>query len=283
MKTYGIGVAHGAVSVLNAIPTGIGGAVGIDLKVKSKVKLLSDPVAEGRSVVRGIEVKIPQVILQVLLKTLRNKYGFDGGIRVTVESEVPIARGLKSSSALVNSILIGFFNALKLKHTTVDIAILGVKIAKKAGITVTGAFDDSLATVGVGLYITDNSNLRILKHILVEDVYAVIHVPPHENPIYSVDVNIFRQFRRYYDIAVNLALQGKWIETMILNGFLTAIVVKSDLMPLLQALNSPGTIATGISGKGPALVALTHDPESIVDLWGDLDGDILVTRLLGGK
>jgi len=281
MKAYGVGVAHGAVSVLNAIPTGIGGAVGVDLKVKARAELLSDSVAEGKSIVRGIEVEIPQFILQALLETLKSKYEFDGGIRVTVESEVPIARGLKSSSALVNSILMGFFNALKLKYTTVDVAILGVEIAKKAGITVTGAFDDSLATVGKGLFITDNLNLKILKHMPVEDAYAVIHVPSHENPIYNIDVNSFRQFRRYYNIAVNLALQGKWKEAMMMNGLLTAIVIKSDPTPLLQAINSPGVIATGVSGKGPALVALTYDPEAVVNLWNNLEGEVLVTKLLG--
>ena len=282
MKAFGVGEAHGAISVLNAIPTGIGGAIGVNLRMKAEVKLLNERIVRGVSIVRGCKIEIPQFILNAALEVFKGKFGFQGGLEVKVESEIPIARGLKSSSALVNSIAMGFLNAIEHKYTIIDVAMLGAEIAKRAGITITGAFDDSMASLGKGLYITDNLGLKIVKHMYVEEAYAVIHIPSYENPIYNVDANMFRRFRRYYDIAVNLALQGEWKRAMMLNGLLTAIVIKSDISPILKALSLPETITAGVSGKGPALVALTYSPESIVNLWNDLEGETIVTKLLGG-
>ena len=279
----GVGVAHGAVSVLNAIPTGLGGAIGIDLPVRAEVRLLSRPVFSARSVARGRSVRVDVKVLEAVLDVVGKYTGFEGGFEAEISSEIPVAAGLKSSHALINSLIASLLDALGEHVEMEELALMGVEASKKAGLTITGAYDDSLATLGQGVYITDNKSLRILEQYRVdEELYAVVLVPPWGNPIRDVDASKFRLLRERYMEAARLALEGDWARAMTLNGFLTAAAMGSDLGVLARALNLPGVLSAGMSGKGPALFALTRTPEPVAELWGSLGGEIITVRVLGG-
>ena len=282
MGGVGLGCCHAAVSILNAIPTGVGAAVGVDLKVSCRLELTREGEVHGLSKVRGREVPIPARILRGFLGVLKESFGYKGGIRVYVESEAPIGVGLKASSALINSMLLGAAEALELKLSRMDIARLGVEAARRSGTTITGALDDHMATLYNGVYVTDNYRGEILTRYSIGCLPIVIYVPPRQNPIEGVSVEPFQRLSRYYSLAVRLALERRWTEALTLNGILTGVALGSGADLAFEALTRPGTIAAGVTGKGPAVVAVTREPENVAGLWDNLGGEVIITRILGG-
>ena len=281
--SVGVGRAHGAVSVLNAIATGIGGAVGIDLGIEARIELTDDDVAEIRSTARGLQVEPPRSLVSALRRFLE-RLGHKRGFRAEVKSDIPVAVGLKSSSALVNSLISACLDALDIKADPMEVALMGVRLAKEAGLTLTGAYDDSLATVDGGVYITDNMRLRILRRIpLNHELFVVIRIPRRTNPIDKVDPSPFRRLRDQYLTAVEEALRGDWLGAMMLNGILSAIAIGvsgEELSYITEVLKLSTVKAAGVSGKGPAIFAVTEDPTEVLEVWGR-SGDVLVSRILG--
>jgi shikimate kinase len=83
--------------------------------------------------------------------------GISGG-HVRTESEVPMAAGLKSSSAAANATVLAALDALGVADevSREEACRLGVRAAREAGVTVTGAFDDASASMLGGVTVTDN-------------------------------------------------------------------------------------------------------------------------------
>jgi len=280
----GEGRAHGAVSVLNAIATGVGGAVGIELNVRAVVRLTPSPGVIIESHTPWGRVGSPDALRDAIQRAAQH-LGHEGGIEVTVHSEIPPASGLKSSSAVVNAILDGITDALGIRISTIRKAAIGVEVARMAGLTITGAYDDSLATLGEGVYITDNERLRILRWLGIWDgLYAVVRVPSTGRPIDSVDPHAFKRLRSAYKAAADLALRGLWREAMTANGLLTLAATgwdKASLELIVRALSIRSVVAAGVSGKGPSVFAVTTEPAEVLQAWGE--ESLIVARVLGGK
>ncbi len=278
VSVRGYGEAHGAVSVLNAIPTGFGGAVGIDLGVRAWVSLGSVGF-EGYTLTNGVRIPIESRILRAIGKVVSEKVSGISGLKVVVESEIPFASGLKGSSALVNSIIKAVLDALGHEVRGEEVAYLGVEASRLAGITVTGALDDSLATMGSGVYITNNYEDVVIARYESPCYRVAIHIPSKPNPIEGLDRSIFDDLRAIYYIAVGKAITGDWLGAMKLNGYLTARAIGygEDLLQDANSIN--GVIAAGVSGKGPAVFAILGRD---IELWSDR-GKVIYTRLLGGR
>ncbi|MCE4613548.1 MAG: shikimate kinase [Desulfurococcales archaeon] len=279
----GVGEATGAVSVLNAIPTMIGGAVGIELRVRAQawvgehVKSL-----EGYSIVYGRKRSIEARILKAVASSVGEIVGQEPRFRVVVESEVPVASGLKSSSSLVVSMIRALLDAMGFGGSCEEAALAGVKASKMARITVTGAYDDHLAVACSGVFITDNRYLKVLRVYEPEKYHVAIWLPNHAYEASTRDPSVFRKYARPYAIAAELALKGDWLKAMALNGVLTSLVTGVGLEAVERALLSEHVIAAGVSGKGPAVFAVTRDPGIIQEIWGDLGGVTIVTALKNG-
>jgi len=275
-------VVYGAVSVLNAIPTGVGGAIGVNLKVKCELEIVDEPGVRIESIARGERIDVSERLVNALLEVLRERYGLVGGLRARVESEVPPARGLKSSSAFINALVVGALKAMRRAYSLEDVALASVEIARRAGLTITGALDDTLASLEQGVFITDNARMRILRHYPAKSEPVVIFVPREKLDVSEIQPSSFESLRSLYLKAAKNALNGSWREAMTLNGFLTALAIAIDPTPILRALKLPFTIAAGVTGKGPAFFAVTREPESIADLWSEMEGEIIITSLRGG-
>ncbi len=95
--------ASSAVTVVNAFATGVGSAIGIKLWTRAEVKLKGDGI-EGEIRVRGGEQVRDFRLVKAVADVFREKTGEDFGIKFRIESEIPIAMGLKSSSAAANAL-----------------------------------------------------------------------------------------------------------------------------------------------------------------------------------
>lgn len=277
-----VGETHGAVSILNAIPTGIGGAVGVDLKVTCEVELGGEDI-EVESLALGEEVEVGRGVIEAVREVLEKRHGLTKGFRARIVSEVPPARGLKSSSAFLGALVRAVLRAAGKSCSLEEEALTVVEIAKRARLTITGAFDDALASLGEGVYITDNSKLQVLRHYGTPSFPVVIFVPSSELKVSDVDVKAYEELRDLYGAAAELALSGRWLEAMGFNGLLTAVASLQDPWPVIEALKLPGTLAAGVTGKGPALFAVTTRPELVAELWKKLEGgNVVVTKLASG-
>src|SRR5207245_2184183 len=97
MKGTGQALSHGAISILNAFPTGKGGALGVDLWTRAKVSL-----REGPGQISGFISSDPEesnkLAVTVVQKVLEH-YGYELKLQgeVITSSNIPSAVSLKSS------------------------------------------------------------------------------------------------------------------------------------------------------------------------------------------
>ncbi|MDQ5863533.1 MAG: hypothetical protein M3263_01495 [Thermoproteota archaeon] len=92
-------IVHGAISIVNAIATGKGSALGISLKVTAEAQLQT-----GHGIKITPSIKGDKLIKNIIQKTVPKKIIEDNMISIRVDSEIPIGYGLKSSSAVSNAV-----------------------------------------------------------------------------------------------------------------------------------------------------------------------------------
>jgi len=245
--------AHGAISILNAIFTGIGGAMGVDLWTDAEVEVLGSDegirveIPEGED--PGLAIEAARVVLE--------RAGVDGvGLRVKTSSTIPIGRGLKSSSAAANAITLATCKALGLDLACEEVLDLSVEASIRAGVTITGAYDDAYTSFFGGLNITDNKGRRvILREGALEDLSVLILVPDEKVYTKSIDAEVFKRFKDLAMRAVELALSRRFWDAMTVNGLAVAAAMNYDPSPILDALRR-GALGAGVSGTGPAVAAV---------------------------
>jgi shikimate kinase len=106
----GRAAALGAGTVLNALATGTGAAFGIDVETRATVTL--DPDADD---VRGEIAEDPDAdtaLIERCVALATDRWGDGEGGTVRTDSDVPLAAGLKSSSAAANATVLATLDAL---------------------------------------------------------------------------------------------------------------------------------------------------------------------------
>lgn len=273
----GRAACRGAVTIVNAIPTGMGAAFGITLEADAEVKLeegadfVYDGAPEGAELVEGC-------VKAVLDKTSLGAFGAD----VRVSSDIPASRGLKSSSAVSNAVVLAAARAAGADLD--DGQILGVAVDQslKAGVTVTGAFDDASACYLGGAVVTDNRQRLILSRGTIDrSLRTVIHVPDRRIGKASVKSLDFSVIRAESEEAVKLALAGEYAKAMELNSKACARVL--DLSEeVAEFARARGAVAAGITGTGPATVALVDraSARELAEALGDrFEGVVLIADI----
>jgi shikimate kinase len=91
--------SHGAISIVNAIATGKGSALGISLKVTAEAEL-----EKGHGINFTAGRRSDKLIKTIVQKTIPKKIIQENMISIRVDSEIPIGYGLKSSSAFSNAV-----------------------------------------------------------------------------------------------------------------------------------------------------------------------------------
>jgi len=247
-------VAHGAISVVNAIPAGKGAALGVGLRVEADVELDGSGRVRLRDPARAIDGgRLPRLVAQRALEA----FGGRGlGALVDVSSEIPPSRGLKSSSAVAVAVALAASEALGAEVSDEELLKLAAEACKEAGVSITGALDDAAACLLGGLVAADCMGMKlVMRQELPRELRALIMVPRRMRPKSLVPLDRMRAFRRHAEAAFQLTLQGFWQPAMILNGLICSIALGEPLLPALEAIER-GALAAGISGTGPAIAAI---------------------------
>jgi shikimate kinase len=252
----GSALAHGAATIVNAIALGKGSAFGVDLWTKAEVRLTEEPqIIKGEITSDPAEstLLIEKTVSRVLQRfSVENRFG----AKVVTRSNIPIARGLKSSSVAANAVALGTVAALGETLDDVEVVKLGVDAAFDAKVTVTGAFDDACASFFGGAVITDNLERKIVKRAaLPEDLAVLFHVPSRKAYTADSDVNKLQAVKPLVEVAYKEAQAGNFWAALTLNGLIYSSALGYAPSPSLDALNA-GAVAAGLCGKGPAVTAV---------------------------
>lgn len=273
----GKAMAFGAGTVVNAIATGFGAAFGITLWTKAEVTLTNEPgFFEGKILNDPSE---NTELMRATVKHVLNRFGLvqEYGARVITDSNIPIARGLKSSSVAANAVALATVAALKEDLDDLDIIGLGVDASLEAKVTITGAFDDACASYFGGLVVTDNSKRILLRRQKIEeDLMVMIHVPAGKFPTIKSNVKRIKAMKNYVEYAFELAKNGNYKTAMTLNGLIYSAALGFNTEATVRALEA-GAVSAGLTGKGPATVALCPREicGNIESLWRELGGEII--------
>jgi len=248
----GKAACRGAATIVNAIATGKGAAFGISLETDAFVELEQGPgeivlkdSKEGQDLAVGC-------VRAVASKT--SKKELKGEIRI--RSEIPISKGLKSSSAVSNAVTLATSNALGSRMQDMELILAGIEESVKAGVTITGAFDDASACFLGGVVVTNNRSFTILsKGTIDPDLDILIHVPERRISKASVKGLDFNPIRDKVEHALDLALKGEYLKAMEANSraYSKILDVSEDIAELARR---KGALGAGISGTGPATVVV---------------------------
>jgi shikimate kinase len=252
----GSATAHGAASIVNGIACGKGAAFGLALETTATVELTNEP---GKFEVRienepGEEQELARSCVQLVLERLGLERRH--GARIVTRSQIPISRGLKSSSAAANAVVLAAFKALGRRAPDMEVIAIGIEASFRAGVTITGAFDDACATYFGNVAVTDNVRRRILSQYRINRDYdVVIHVPARKIRKREVDVGRLGGIRRLAELAVRLTMEKDIESGMLVNGLAYSAAMGLDARVALAALEA-GAASAGVSGTGPATVVL---------------------------
>ena len=270
-------VMHGAVSIVNAIATGNGSALGISLGVVAEAELSKGRglrFLTGRNTDRLVNNVIKNVMPVGALE--RNQ------LTLRLQSEIPIGYGLKSSSAVSNAVALA---CSRLVHEHVDdMAVLdaAVRASLDAKVSVTGAYDDATACYFGGFVVTDNYGRRLVKREEApSNLHAVIFLP---RGVPRGDVHRLSDLSDLFTDAYRLAEAGEYWKAMKLNGVLASAALGSSYRPVLAALEK-GALAAGVSGNGPAVAAVAYEDEleDIRSVFSKFPGRVLVSKVNNQK
>jgi len=273
---YGEAVALGAGTVLNALATGVGSAFAIDAETTAKVEL--DDSGEIRGEIAGAPDGDTRLIRRCVGRVV-DRFGDGQGGHVRTESAVPMAAGLKSSSAAANATVLATLSALDVDVDEVGreaACRIGVQAARDAGVTVTGAFDDASASMLGGVTVTDNTADDLLAHETV-DWDVLVWTPPARAFSADADVEQCERVAPMAELVADLALGGRYGEAMTVNGLAFSAALGFPTDPAVEAM--PHADGVSLSGTGPSVVAVGDRDglERVRDHWTQREGDTWLT------
>ena len=269
----GRATAPAAGTVLNALANGYGSAFAIDVYTEATVEL------DGSGEVTGEVAGAPEAdtrLVERCVERVTARFGDGEGGHVRTDSDVPMASGLKSSSAAANAAVLATLSALSVEDVDREEACrIGVEAARDAGVTVTGAFDDASASMLGGVTVTDNTEDELLRRDATE--WDVLVYTPDERAL-SADADVSRCERvaPVADVARDLALDGAYRQAMCVNAFAFCAALEYPTGPVLEAMPEA---AASLSGTGPSYTAVGKRGTlaDLADGWEQREGHTWLT------
>ena len=287
---HGRAVANGAGTIVNAIAIWKGAAFGIDLETTADVELDECSGDSGR--ITGIieigsdsagdcgDVSYDTALITRSVTMVLDRFGYRCEGVVTTRSEIPIARGLKSSSAAANAATLATLNAIGETLPPIEVVRMGVRAALDVGVTITGAFDDACASMFGGIVVTDNRNQELVDRIEC-DSRVLIYLP--EEKAFTADTDIARSeaIAPLVEVAYKLALAHDFENAMTLNGLLYCAALGFDTEVAMRALEL-GVSGVSLSGTGSAYTALVgrDQVKELTSCWSEMGGTVIETKIV---
>ncbi len=275
---HGVGRASAAITIVNALPTGIGCAIGIDLEAIAEATILpalDDPGAPTEPRTDGPSPLVAEAVREALRQFTKD---VDSPCEVTVRSAIPIARGLKSSSAVASAVVLAVAQAAGSTPAARQVARLSAEVSRRSGVSATGAYDDALAGLSTGFVVTDNGRDALMRHRPADPRWEVaLLVPPGTHPASPGLQDAFRAYAKESRRALDAALADRWWDAMHRNSEIVERVMGYSYASLRTRLATAGAVGSGVSGLGPAYAAVapTERIPRILELLAKEEGTVL--------
>ncbi|MDD1733484.1 MAG: shikimate kinase [Methanothrix sp.] len=267
----GCGRAGGAATILNAVANWKGSAFGIGLMTYAQVEL--DHTGTIRGDVPGLDTRLIETCVAMVLERL----GYSYGAVVRTKSDIPVASGLKSSSTAANATVLATLDALQEDMDPIEAAKIGVAAARKAGVTITGALDDALASMLGGVVVTDNREMLLMKR---EELDTPVVILSPDRKLFSGETSVSRSrlISPVADVVYDLAMRGDYGRAMTINGLAYCAALGLSAEPVLLALQA-GARGASLSGTGPSYAAIIDESkvEELEAAWKPLGGKVIRT------
>ncbi len=272
----GHGTSHGAGTVVNAMAIGRGVAFGLDLSVSATVEEADEYAVETGG--HRLDPEAANLALECV-RLVEQAAGDRHRLHVTVTSDIPPARGLKSSSAVAIAVLRAACDHHDIDPEDDELLAWAAESGLRSGTSLTGAYDDAAACLLGGLVLTDNNERRLLeRRPMPEGLVALVRIPDGENPTAKFQRADLDAARAGAETAFRLAQEGDIPGAMQANTDAYAELFQVDVSFVGKA-RAAGAWAAGLSGTGPAQIALVERDR--VDEFASLGAD-RQTDLYGG-
>jgi len=270
---------HGAISIVNAIATGKGAALGISKKVNVEME-----TSYGKGVIIEVENKsmssrlINKVIEKIVTKNELSKTK----LKVSLDTEIPTGYGLKSSSAISTAVAMACAKLFKPNMNDTEILNAGVKASIETKVSLTGAYDDACACYYGGFVVTDNYKKKLIRsEKCLNHVSAVIFIPKSRK---RGNVKKLKTLSADFEQAWNLAKKSDYWNAMNLNGIATSTILSSEPEIILKLIEN-GAIGASVSGNGPSIAAIVKNNSvtKIKKIFSTLEGNTTVAQINNKK
>ena len=270
---------HSAISIVNAIATGKGAALGISKKVNVEME-----TSHGKGVVIEVENKSmsSRLINKVVEKIVSKNELSKTKLKISLDTEIPTGYGLKSSSAISTAVAMVCAKLFKPRMSDFEILNAGVKASIETKVSLTGAYDDACACYYGGFVVTDNRNKKIVhSEKCLNRVSAVIFIPKSRK---RGNIRKLKASSDVFDKAWNLAKKSDYWNAMILNGLTTSTILSSE-PKIIPKLLENGALGASVSGNGPSIAAIVKNNavSKIKNVFSSLDGKITVAEINNKK
>ncbi len=253
----GVGEARAAISVVNALPLGIGAAVGIAWSAHATAYAPSRTSRALPAEVRPASSSTPVVRAAARAAVARFADGRRPELRLRIRSSIPVARGLKSSSAVATSVALATGRALGQEPSAEEAARIAAIAGRRAGVSATGAFDDALAGLVPEVVVTDNRrDVELRRFPLDAGLRVALWIPGRPHPRSPSVRRRFRREARLARRAVDAALAGDWKSAMAANSVLVERAMGYRYDRVRASVAAAGALASGVSGLGPTFAAV---------------------------
>ena len=279
---------HSAISVVNALATGKGSTIGVEIPCRVEASFVEskEPRVEIKSSIPDPH-KLIETSVNYALSEIKASIPRGCSIKIAIDSSIPPAVGLKSSSAVSVAVVKAIFKLFNVRRDPKSILDVSCRASKDSKASITGAYDDASAALLGGLLCTDNTNFEIVKHTTLPRALGSlveILVPMQKRYTSSIDKSAYSLQRGESQRAFQYALKAEIAQAMFLNSVVQCAALGYSLEPVIIALMA-GASASGITGKGPAVAAICSNStvqKKVRKKWSEHypDCTIISTRVL---
>ncbi|MDR0309394.1 MAG: shikimate kinase [Candidatus Methanoplasma sp.] len=272
----GKGTSYGAITVINAMPCGIGSTIGVSLRTSAVFTLAGDTKNVGISNDPSEDKEMAKICVSETYKKIGVEEPKGWGLKIS--SDIPISRGLKSSSSACNAIVSSVLDSERADMDVIERIRLGVNCARMAKVTVTGSFDDACGCGLGGHVITDNRSDTILFHGDIDEYDVVLYVPREKIRKTGLPLDRLKSISSEIEKLIGIAKTDPF-KAMTMNGKLIASVSGLDNSISDIAMES-GALGAGVSGSGPAVAIVLEkgDTEDFIRRSGLIGLKTTITR-----
>lgn len=254
---------NGAITILNAIGTDHGSAIGIKAHnhviLKQSDELLINTPPDIKSDLILSCIKEFSTYYQKITGNSIDHVKYE----IKTKSEYPPSRGMKTSSIFSNAIISALFSNYdtKLPNSKIekDIVDLAARASIRTGVSITGAYDDAYASLLGGVVLTENRTGNLILHENIPQelmqLAVVLLIPAEINQKSDIKDRISNVDRELLNQAQARILEANYIDAIKLNTGAYGPLLGD--MEIIDDLNSK-SLVTGLNGAGPSLFSLVE-------------------------